>query len=183
MNSFIDCVCRAVCEVMVWHSLKKFCDDSYPEMKFKTDEARKKYVIKKGLKVQKDEHGREGVAMAKDGADDTKEIRVGKRLSASKLKRFSYGEDADRNEMAAQHLKNSSNLKVAVNTKDCVSFCLIPPKPAAVWCGTGDFFCRLEAADGFPCLNRCPCYVVRFSMVGSVLGQYESQFYLFTIQF
>ena len=120
-------------------------------MKFKTDEARKKYVVKKGLKVQKDEHGREGVAMAKDGADDTKEIRVGKRLSASKLKRFSYGEDADRNEMAAQHLKNSSNLKVAVNTKDCVSFCLIPPKPAAVWCGTGDFFCRLEAADGFPC--------------------------------
>ena len=103
---------------MVWTSLKKFCDQHYPEQKFRNDSQRKAFVIKKGLQIQKDENGKEGVAVCKDGDSDTKEIRIGKRLSATKTKEFEYGEDHDKNDIAAQNAKNAAGLTVNVNTKD-----------------------------------------------------------------
>lgn len=107
---------------MTWMSLKKFCDTNYPDTKFKNDSQRKAFVVKKGLTIQKDEDGRDGIAVAAEGDTDTKQIRVGKRLSASKIKRLQYEEDADKNEIQAQNLKNASNLKVNVNTKDSKCF-------------------------------------------------------------
>lgn len=87
-------------------------------MKFKNDDARKKHCIKKGLEIQRDDEGRDGIAVSKAGDADTKEIRVGKRLSATKVKSMKYAEDVDKNELAAQHSKNAANLKVNTNSKD-----------------------------------------------------------------
>ena len=103
---------------MTWTSLKKFCEQNYPDLKFKSDDARRKHCLKKGLKIQKDDEGREGIAVARDGDADTKEIRVGKRMSASKLKQMDYGEDPDKGEVAAQLAKNTSGLKITMNSKD-----------------------------------------------------------------
>lgn len=112
------CAKSAIYEVMTWSSLKKFCDDHFPDMNFKNDESRKKHCIKKGLKIQKDDEGREGIAVAKDGDSESKEIRVGKRISASKVKQMDYGDDGDKNEISGQHAKHSSKLKVQMNSKD-----------------------------------------------------------------
>lgn len=105
-------------QVVTWTSLKKFCDEHYPDLKFKNDDARKKHCIKKGLEIQRDDEGRDGIAVSKAGDADTKEIRVGKRLSATKVKSMKYAEDVDKNELAAQHSKNAANLKVNTNSKD-----------------------------------------------------------------
>ena len=106
-------------KVLVWTSLKKFCDSNYPEQKFRNDQQRKAFVLKKGLKIQKDEHGVEGIATSKEGTSDTKEIRVGKRLSASKIKQLNFGgEDADKAEMNIQNEKNKAGLTVNSNAKD-----------------------------------------------------------------
>ncbi len=110
---------RLLIKVLVWTSLKKFCDGNYPDQKFRNDQQRKAFVLKKGLKIQKDEHGVEGIATAKEGTSDTKEIRVGKRLSASKIKQLDFGgEDADKAEMNQQNEKNKAGLQVHSNAKD-----------------------------------------------------------------
>lgn len=88
-------------------------------MKFRSDAQRRAYVEKKGLSIQNDEDGCPGVAVPKAGADgEEKEIRVGKRLSANKVKTFAYGEEFDRDELRAQNAKNKSNLKVERNSKE-----------------------------------------------------------------
>ncbi len=59
----------------------------------------------------------EGIATPKDGSTDTKEIRVGKRLSASKIKNMDFGDDPDKAELNAQNEKNKSGLSVTANSK------------------------------------------------------------------
>ena len=77
-------------------------------MKFKNDDARKKHCIKKGLEIQRDDEGRDGIAVSKAGDADTKEIRVGKRLSATKVKSMKYAEDVDKNELAMLQISRST---------------------------------------------------------------------------
>ena len=104
---------------MTWKSLKKFCDENFSDVKFKSDDARKKFLGKKGITIQRDDQGRDGVAVAKDGDSDTKEIRVGKRLSATKVKSMEYSDEAEaRSSMAAQHDKHIAKLNVHMNSKD-----------------------------------------------------------------
>ncbi len=74
-------------------------------------------MLKKGLKLQKDENGVDGIATPKNGDSETKEIRVGKRLSASKIKNMDFGDDPDKNELNAQMEKNRSGLAVTANSK------------------------------------------------------------------
>ena len=62
--------------MFTWQSLKAFCNKEFPKKVFKSDNARKAWVLKKGLRLQKDERGTEGVAIPKS---DEKEIRLGKR--------------------------------------------------------------------------------------------------------
>lgn len=105
---------------MVWVSLRKFCDTHFPSMKFKNDSQRKAHLLKRGIKIQPDESGVDGVAVPKDGPDaEQKEIRVGKRLSATKIKQMNFGgEDYDRQELLAQQAKHSKGLGVECNSKD-----------------------------------------------------------------
>lgn len=98
-------------------SLKRFCETNYPNVSFKTDKQRKEYVEKRGLVIQKDDNGRDGIAVSRDD-DECKEIRVGKRLSASKLKRMEYDELASKDEINNQHDKNSLKLNIKMNSKD-----------------------------------------------------------------
>ncbi|CAJ1372605.1 unnamed protein product [Effrenium voratum] len=69
-----------VAEVLTWQSLKRFCDLNFASKKFKNDQQRKAFLLKQNIRLQKDERGVEGVAVAKDGASDEKEIKIGKRL-------------------------------------------------------------------------------------------------------
>ena len=85
-------------------------------MKFRNDQARKSHVLKKGLKLQRDENGIDGIAVAVDDSE-SKEIRVGKRISASKLKNMDFGEDPDRDQINSLNEKNKQNLNVSTNSK------------------------------------------------------------------
>jgi len=85
-------------------------------MKFRNDQARKSHVLKKGLKIQRDENGIDGIAEKVDDSE-SKEIRVGKRISASKLKNMEFGEDADRDQINSLNEKNKQNLAVSTNSK------------------------------------------------------------------
>ena len=109
-----------VTEVMVWTSLQKFCSQNFPSHKFKSDAARKAFLEKRGVVLQNDENGIPGVAVPKEGDGDLeqKEIRIGKRLSATKVKQMTYDEDIDRGVLNAQHNKNAGNLRVQSNSKD-----------------------------------------------------------------
>jgi hypothetical protein len=106
-----------VCEVFVWQSLKKFSDTNYPDKQFRNDAARKQYLMKKGVKIQPDDQGHDGVAVAKEGEEE-KEIRMGKRLAASKLRQFDYGSEPNKEDLKKQMEKNSAGLTVSGNTKD-----------------------------------------------------------------
>lgn len=96
--------------------MKKFCDREFPDQKFRNDTARKQFLLNKGLRLQKDDKGVYGVVQAKEGHEDSKEIRIGKRLSSSKIKQENFS-DRGREERDAAHRKNSQNLHVQSNSK------------------------------------------------------------------
>lgn len=107
-------------EVLLWRTLKSFCEEHYPDKKFKGDAARKQFLEQRGVMLQKDEHGELGVATPKDGKADQKEIRVGKRIAASKLKIHDYGDGSGcREDLERQMMKNKANLGVKSNSQDC----------------------------------------------------------------
>ena len=99
--------------------MKKFCDSHYGEIKFKNDAQRRAHLVRKGVKLQRDESGTEGVCVAANG-DDEKQIKVGKRLSATKARQMDLGEPGEytKAEIADLHEKNASKLKVQANSKD-----------------------------------------------------------------
>ncbi len=101
---------------MVWQSFKRFCDINFPDQKFKNDAQRRAFLLKKELKFQKDDRNVEGVCVPKSGVDmdEEKEIKIGKRLSASKLKQEDYGDGTgfSKEQREAAHLKNSALLAV-----------------------------------------------------------------------
>ena len=101
---------------MIWRSVKKFCSDEYPGMVFRNDAARKVFVIRQGLKLQADDAGIEGVVTAKD-SDDVKELKVGKRIAASKIRAQNLEDAADmsREQINQMHAKNAAQLAVEVN--------------------------------------------------------------------
>ena len=103
-------------QVYSWRSLKSFCDKEYPNKVFKSDNARKAFLLKKGLRLQKDEDGVEGVAIPKD---DEKEIRLGKKLSASKIRQSDFGDGSEfgKDAIDQSHQKNSSGLTVSASSK------------------------------------------------------------------
>jgi len=103
---------------MKWQSLKRFCDENFPEMKFKNDVQRKAFLVKKDIRLQKDDKGVEGVVQLRDGEDE-KEIKVGKRLSAAKIRQADFGDGSefDRETRENYHQKNSKGLTVASNTQ------------------------------------------------------------------
>lgn len=68
------------------------------------------------MKLQEDDQGIEGVAVAKEG-DEEKEIRMGKRLAASKLRQFDFGSDPNKQDLTKQMEKNKAGLSVNANTK------------------------------------------------------------------
>ena len=82
-------------QVMIWFSLKRFTDSRFPEQSFKND------------------------AQRRAGAE--KEIKVGRRMSASKLKQQNLGDGTDysKEEIAGLRAKNSAGLKVATNSEEC----------------------------------------------------------------
>lgn len=77
---------------MKWQSLKRFCDENFPEMRFKNDVQRK--AFKKDIRPQKDDQGVEEVVQLRDGEDE-KEIKVGKRLSAAKIRQADFGDGSE----------------------------------------------------------------------------------------
>ena len=105
-------------QVMIWFSLKRFTDSRFPEQS--NDAQRRAFLIRKGIALQKDENGVEGVAVPKGGGAE-KEIKVGRRMSASKLKQQNLGDGADysKEEIADLRAKNSAGLKVASNSEEC----------------------------------------------------------------
>lgn len=105
--------------MLKWQSFKRFCDEQFPDVKFKNDVQRRAFLVKKGLKFQKDEKGVEGVVTPKHGEDE-KEIKVGKRLSADKIKQEDFGDGSEfgREQREAAHLKNASGLAIQSNSQD-----------------------------------------------------------------
>lgn len=114
----LDLIIQPDFEVMTWYSLKRFYDERYPSQKFKNDQQRKSFCLKRGLKLQPDERGVEGIAVPKNG-DDEKELKVGKRISASRLKQEDHGSEYDKEAVKANHAKNVANsCNVQVNSQD-----------------------------------------------------------------
>lgn len=74
-------------------------------------------MLKQGLRVQKDENGVEGVVTEKEGCSDEKEIKIGQRLSASKVKQQDWGDAPSKLALNQEHERHSKNLTVACNTK------------------------------------------------------------------
>ena len=95
---------------------------NFPETKFKNDSSRKQFLTKRGVRFQKDENGVEGVATARDGEDE-KEIKIGKRLSADKVKVQDFGDGTEFGPDALQqaHARHSRGLAVECNTQARVS--------------------------------------------------------------
>ena len=112
----IGCCCSQS-QVYVWHSLKRFCDDNFPNSTFRNDAQRKAYLLRQGIALQPDENGVEGVAVAKSGNDDQKEIKIGKRLAASKMRQEDVSE-LGRDEIDKIRKKNEQGLNVAAPTQD-----------------------------------------------------------------
>ena len=140
-----------VTEVMVWTSLQKFCSQNFPSHKFKSDAARKAFLEKRGVVLQNDENGIPGVAVPKEGDGDLeqKEIRIGKRLSATKVKQMTYDEDIDRGVLNAQHNKNAGNLRVQSNSKDW----WLPVLRTKAWQRFFSVCCPPAAPMNFPKVN------------------------------
>ncbi|CAE7425754.1 unnamed protein product [Symbiodinium necroappetens] len=111
-----------ISKAMIWRSVRKFCQDEYPGMVFRNDAARKAFVIRQGLKLQADDAGIEGVVTAKD-SDDMKELKVGKRIAASKIRAQHLEDAADmsREQINQMHAKNAAQLAVEVNDEDEVA--------------------------------------------------------------
>lgn len=106
-------------QALTWYSLKRFCDEKFPSQKFKNDQQRKTFCLKKGLKLQKDDLGVEGIAVPKEGDGDKKELKIGKRISASRLKQEDHGSDFNRDAVKATHAKNTADAcAVQLNSKD-----------------------------------------------------------------
>ncbi|CAE7254075.1 unnamed protein product, partial [Symbiodinium sp. KB8] len=114
--------CLLPTQSMVWRSVRKFCQDEYPGMVFRNYAARKAFVIRQGLKLQADDAGIEGVVTAKD-SDDVKELKVGKRIAASKIRAQHLEDAADmsREQINQMHAKNAAQLAVEVNDEDEVA--------------------------------------------------------------
>ena len=112
--------CAMALQVHVWTSVKKFCDDNYPKMSFRNDAARKAHLLRHNIRLQKDENGVEGVCIPKAGSEDTKEIKVGKRMAASKIKQQDLGDGSDygREQIKALQASNAKHLKVESNKQD-----------------------------------------------------------------
>ncbi|CAE7840031.1 unnamed protein product [Symbiodinium sp. CCMP2592] len=108
-----------VFSAMTWRSVKKFCDDEYPSMTFRNDSQRKAFIVRQGFRLQADDKGVEGVVTAKD-ADDLKEIKVGKRLAASKIRTQDLEDASDysREQIAAMQAKNAAGLAIQMNEED-----------------------------------------------------------------
>ena len=90
-------------------------------MKFKNDAQRRSFLLKKNLKFQKDDKGVEGVCVPKNGnGDDEKEIKVGKRLSSSKIRQEDYGDGSEfsKDQLQAAKAKNSAGLAVQAVSQD-----------------------------------------------------------------
>ena len=89
-------------------------------MKFKNDMARRSFLLKRGIKLQKDDAGQDGVCVPKEGhGEDEKEVRVGKRLSSSKIRQEDFSDDHfTKEQREAARAKNSAGLTVAANSKD-----------------------------------------------------------------
>lgn len=120
--------------------MKRFCDENFPDEKFRNDSTRKQFLLKRGFKLQKDDTGIEGVAVPKEGhgdGNDEKEIKIGKRLSASKVRVEDWGEggadtrdqrEASRNKMlGAIKVQANSQARVLVVCQTCARLRL--PKP------------------------------------------------------
>ena len=88
-------------------------------MTFRNDAARKAFLVRQGLRLQADDTGAEGVVTAKDG-DEVKELRVGKRMAASKIRAQHLEDAADmtREQINQLHNKNAAGLSVEVNDED-----------------------------------------------------------------
>ena len=132
-------------EVMKWQSLKRLCDQNFPDKKFRNDTARRAFLVKKGVKLQKDNTGVEGVAVPKDDSHhEEKEIKIGKRLAASKIRQADYGEDASKSAVKEAHQANSRGLVINNNTlepRSCFNFNL--------FCSlfSHDDYCTLPSLD------------------------------------
>lgn len=90
-------------------------------MKFKNDAQRRSFLLKKNLKFQKDDKGVEGVCVPKNGnGDDEKEIKVGKRLSSSKIRQEDYGDGSEfsKDQLQMAQAKNSAGLAVQAVSQD-----------------------------------------------------------------
>lgn len=116
--------------------MKRFCDLNFPTEKFKNDAQRKAFLLKKNVKLQKDEHGVEGVAVAKEGdakPGEEKEIKIGKRMSADKIRREDYGDGVDtRDQRDTSHQRMLNALVVHGNSQarpghvsNCCLFCVL----------------------------------------------------------
>ena len=108
-------------QVMTWQSFKRFCDLNFPDMKFKNDAQRRSFLLKKNMKFQKDDKGVEGVCVPKNGnGDDEKEIKVGKRLSSSKIRQEDYGDGSEfsKDQLQMAQAKNSAGLAVQAVSQD-----------------------------------------------------------------
>lgn len=101
--------------------MKRFCDLNFPEVKFANDVSRRAFLVKKNIRLQKDDKGAEGVCVPKAGADpdEEKEIKIGKRLSASKIRQEDFGDGSgfSREQRESAHAKNSAGLMVQSNSQ------------------------------------------------------------------
>ena len=108
----------------IWQSLEKFCDDNFADVKFRNDSMRKAFLVRKGIQIQQDDKGRDEVCTPKSGSAEEKEIKIGKRLAASKVRQMDCGDGSDfsRSEIAELHEKQRKGLKVNANSKDACQF-------------------------------------------------------------
>ncbi|OLQ14908.1 hypothetical protein AK812_SmicGene907 [Symbiodinium microadriaticum] len=104
-----------ISQVLTWRSLKKFTDTEFPDQQFKNDSMRRAFLVRRGYKIQKDENGKEGVAIGGEGEE--KQIKIGKRLASSKLKQEELPEDISKEQVAAMRAKNAAGLAIAMNDK------------------------------------------------------------------
>ncbi|CAE7939875.1 unnamed protein product, partial [Symbiodinium necroappetens] len=125
-----------VAQVFVWRSLKAFCDAEYATMSFKNDMQRRAFLLRSGIKLQKDDRGVEGVAVPKDdNGSESKEIKIGKRLSAAKVRQQDMSEGYSKEAIKEQQRKNAQNLVVSSSTQAPSSGrCRVIPSRSTIMC-------------------------------------------------
>lgn len=97
--------------------------------------------MKRGIKLQKDENGIEGVATPKHNTNEgEKEIKVGKRLAASKLRQFDYGDNPSKSAVKEEHKNNCRNLTVNTNAQES-------------WCGFGPVLVEVAMSHLLLCVH------------------------------